>query len=139
MVALPVEGRIRSLAFSPGGHGLAVASAAGVFWIADTSGLGTVSTLFDPAGEMFRPVGVAVSADQAKVLAADQSGSVISIALAGGAATTIACHCQPEGLFGMGAGVFRLTGLSGGSIRLFEAASGRVLFAPVGLDEGSRP
>lgn len=134
MVALPVSGRVRGLAFSPATHNLAVASGGGLSWVTGLDAQAQVTTVFDPAGEAFHPVGVAVSGG--RVLAADSSGSVLSVDLATRAATSLPCHCRPEGMFGLGAGVFRLTGLEGGSIRLFDSASGAVLFAPLALSEG---
>jgi len=38
-------------------------------------------------------------------------------------------------LFGIGPSAFRLTGLDCGSFKLFDAANGEILFAPVALTQ----
>jgi hypothetical protein len=140
MVSLGVTGRIRALAFSPGGHDLAVGSGAGLVLIPNAGGGdAAAATLFEPDDGPLRPAGAAFTADGSSVLVADQSGSIVSVNLKTGAATTTSCHCQPDGMFGMSSGVFRLTNLSGGSIRLFESRTGQVLVAPDALAEGARP
>ncbi len=134
MVSLPTDGRTRALAFAPGTHDLAVANGAGIAWVTGLDTQAAVSSLYDPAGVAFHPVGVAVTSGH--VLAADASGTVLSVDLATHAANATPCHCRPEGLFGIAAGVFRLTGIDGGAVRLFDSSSGSVWFAPLQLSEG---
>jgi len=63
----------------------------------------------------------------------DRSGFITAVQIESGAATTMDCGCSPEGLFAMGPSAFRLTGLQGGSFKLFDATLGEVLFAPLAL------
>jgi hypothetical protein len=98
-------------------------------------GFAVVSNLLTSADASLQPVAVAAASGNRTVLVADRSGSVTAVDIASGAATTSGCDCSPEGLFGMGPAAFRLTGLEGGSFKLFDAASGEILFAPLALHE----
>ena len=130
---LPVDSAA-ALAFFPGTHNLAVAGASGVQMVTGIEGFAVVSNLLTPAGSSpLMAVGVAATSGNKTLLLADQSGSVTSIDIASGATTASDCGCQPLGLFGMGPSAFRLTGLDGGAFKLFDSASGEILFVPLAL------
>lgn len=131
--ALPLAGRIGALAFSPGAHDLAAANSAGLYLITGLDAHASVAAVFDAKGGLL-PAGVAIAGH--RVLAADQRGAVISVELASGAISVSECHCRPEGLFSLSPGIFRLTGLENGAVRLFDAAANQLLFAPVALQQG---
>jgi len=132
---LPVEGAT-ALAFFQGSHNLAAAGAAGLQMVTGLDGFAVVSNLLSPA-DSSQPMAIAVAAtsDNRTLVLADQSGSVTTIDIASGAATSSDCGCQPLGLFGMGPSAFRLTGLDGGAFKLFNAASGEILFVPLAVTE----
>lgn len=132
---LPVESAA-AIAFFQGTHDLASAGAAGLQMVTGIDGFAVVSTLLASA-DSSQPMAVAVAAtsDNKTLVLADQSGSVTAVDIASGAATTSGCSCQPTGLFGIGPSAFRLTGLDGGAFKLFDAASGEILFAPLALTE----
>jgi hypothetical protein len=130
---LPVE-NAAALAFFQGTHDLAAASATGLQMVTGIDGFVVVSSLLAVSDSSLQPVAVAATSDNRTLLLAESSGSVTAIDISSGAATASACGCQPEGLFGMGPSAFRLTGLQNGAFKLFDAAHGEVLFAPLALD-----
>jgi hypothetical protein len=130
--ALPLAGRMGALAFAPGAHDLAAANAAGIHLITGVDSRASVATVF--GAEDLMPVGVAIAGD--RVLAAGQRGALVAVDPGSGARSVIECHCRPEGLYGVSPGLFRLTGLEDGAVRLFDAASNQILFAPLALREG---
>jgi hypothetical protein len=80
---------------------------------------------------------IAATSDNRTVVFADRSGSITAVDIASEAATTSNCGCSPEGLFGIGPSAFRLTGIQDGAFKLFDAARGEILFAPLALTEGA--
>jgi hypothetical protein len=118
-----------------GTHDVALANSAGVQMLTGIGGFAMVSSLLASADSSLRPIGVAATSDNKTVVLADQSGSLTIIDVASGTATASECGCQPIGLFGMGPLAFRLTGLDAGAFKLFDAASGQILFVPVALPE----
>jgi DNA-binding beta-propeller fold protein YncE len=132
---LPVGGAT-ALGFFQGTHNLAAAGAAGLQMVTGLDGFAVVSNLLTQAdSSQPMPVAVAATSDNRTLVLADQSGSVTTIDIASGAATSSDCGCQPLGLFGMGPSAFRLTGLDGGAFKLFNAASGEILFVPLAVTE----
>jgi hypothetical protein len=143
---LPIEDRVAALAFFQGTHDLTTASAAGLQMVTGVGGFAVVSSLLASLDASLQPVAVAATSDNRTVVLADRGGAVTAVDIGSGAATTSDCGCRPEGLFGMGPGIgpsaFRLTGLRDGAFKLFDAARGEILFAPLALDvavpEGAR-
>jgi hypothetical protein len=131
---LPVESAT-ALAFLQGSHNLAAAGAAGLQTVTGIESFAVVSSLLTSSDSSLQPVAVAATSDNKTLVLADQSGSVIAIDIVSGTATASDCGCQPAGLFGMGPSAFRLTGLDGGAFKLFNAASGEILFVPLALTE----
>jgi hypothetical protein len=134
MNQLPIADGVAALAFLQGTHDLAAASAAAVQTVTGIGGFALVSTLLASADSSLQPVALAATSDNRTLLLADESGSVTAIDIGSGIASTSACGCQPEGLFGMGPSAFRLTSLQNGAFKLFDAARGEILFAPLALD-----
>ena len=124
-----------ALGFFQGTHNLAAAGPAGLQMVTGVDGFAVVSTLLSSSDSSLQPVAVAATSDNRTLVLADQSGSVTTIDIASGATTASDCGCQPQGLFGMGPSAFRLTGLVGGAFKLFDAASGEILFVPLALTE----
>jgi len=128
---LPVDSAT-VLAFFQGTHSLAIAGASGLQMVTGIEGFAVVSNLLTPAtSSQFIAVGIAVTSGNRTVVLAGQSGAVTAVDIASGTATVSDCGCQPKGLFGMGTSSFRLTGLEGGAFKLFDAASGEILFVPL--------
>jgi hypothetical protein len=131
---LPVE-NATTLAFFQGTYNLAAAGAAGLQLVTGVDNFAVVSNLLTSAEASLQPVALAATSDNRSLLLADGSGTVTAVDVASGAATTSDCGCQPVGLFGMGPSAFRLTGLDGGAFKLFDAARGEILYAPLALAE----
>jgi hypothetical protein len=127
---LPVD-NAKVLAFFQGTHNLAAAGPAGVQLVTGVDGFAAVSNLLTSADASLQPVAVAATSGNRTVVLADHTGSLTAIDIATGIAATSDCGCQPDGLIGIGPTAFRLTGLTGGAFKLFDAASGEILFAPV--------
>jgi hypothetical protein len=138
---LPIEDRVTALGFFRGTHDIAAASTAGLLRVTGVGSFVVVSnvlsTLAAFADSSPPAVAVAVTQDNRVVIAVDGSGFITTVQIESGAATTIDCGCSPEGLFAMGPSAFRLTGLQGGAFKLFDAALGEVLFAPMALNPGT--
>jgi hypothetical protein len=131
---LPMPESVVALAFFPGRADAVVATAQRILTVKGLGGFTATSTLYqDKADPPLDFRSAAVSSDGASVIAAGQTGSIVSIDGGSGKAIVTGCACQPAGLFAMGPSAFRLTGLSNGSILLFDATHGEVLFAPVAL------
>ncbi len=131
---LPVE-NAAALTFFQGTYSLVAAGAAGVQMLTGVESFAVISNLLTSADSSLQPAAVATTSDNRSLVLADRSGSVTTVDIASGAATTSDCACQPVGLFGIGPSAFRLTGLNGGAFKLFDAASGEILFAPLALAE----
>jgi len=99
--------------------------------------IGLTEVLFQSITFMAPAVAVALTADNLTVLAVDRGGFITAVRIGAGTGVTVDCACQPEGLFPMGPSSFRLTGLQDGAFKLFDAALGEVLFAPVALGPGA--
>jgi hypothetical protein len=97
-----------------------------------------LKTLLAAGDSPLDAMALALSADNRLAVVATNAGAVVSVNLESGIPAMVDCQCAPEGLFPMGRSLFRLTGLNGGSFKLFDARTGEVLFAPLGLEEGGR-
>jgi len=131
---LPVESAT-AVGFFQGSHNLAAAGPAGLQMVTSVEGFAIVSNPLTSADSSLQPIGVAATSGNRTLVLADQSGSLTTIDITSGAAVTSDCGCQPLGLFGMAPSEFRLTGLEGGAFKLFNAASGEILFVPLALSE----
>jgi hypothetical protein len=129
---LPMRERAAALTFFAGRQDLAIATELHVFSIADVGGRAAVSTLY--AGDRLMPVGMALTSDNRRMVVAASSGALLSLDLTAGSTSSFDCGCAPGGVFSMGRTAFRLTGLTGGFFKLFDASSGEVLFVPLALD-----
>jgi DNA-binding beta-propeller fold protein YncE len=122
-----------ALAFFPGGGNLLVATRTGVSSVADVGGSAAVSSLYtvpDALGGQ-TPAGLAVTADGQKIVLAEQRGGIVTIDANSAAATNYDCGCAPEGVFPMGASLFRITGLTGSVFRVFDTQAGSVFQVPL--------
>ena len=137
--------RVLELAFYSGSYDVAAATRADVFTIADLGGSASISRAH-PAGSLSparsaagQPVGMALSSDNRWLVVAESSGSLLTLDLASGAASSTDCGCAPDGVFLMSApAVFRVTSFDGAIFKLFDAAAGQVLFVPLSAGGGGQ-
>lgn len=125
-----VADRVMAIAFFAGNTNLAMATATRV--ISMTGGTATV--LYEAGSAEGRellasrsPAGIAVSIDNRWIAAAMRDGGVVTVNVASGAASKTSCGCVPEGVFGIGGPVFRLTSKG---VKLIDASSGNFLDVP---------
>jgi len=139
---LPVDSAaastITAMSFFHLGTDLAIAAPSGVTTIRDIGGSAVPSLVYDSSANPLSPVGIGLSFDNRRVAMADQSGALLSVDLSSGLPQSFDCACTPEGLFGMGGSIFRLTGMRPGALRLFDAASGDLLSAPPAMIAGGQ-
>jgi hypothetical protein len=81
---------------------------------------------------------VAVAGGARELYAVTRSGAVLIVSLELGETTRLDCACQPAGLARLAGNAFRLTGPVDGAIKLFDADSAAVLFAPIRPQDLSR-
>jgi len=130
---LPIEARVTAVGFFRGTHDMAAASTAALLRVTGIGSFVQLSILAAFADSSSPAAAVAVTQDNKVAITVDRNGFITTVQIESGAATTTDCGCSPEGLFAMGPSAFRLTGLQGGSLKLFDAALGEVLFAPLAL------
>jgi hypothetical protein len=112
------------VAFAPGGHDAAVVDGESVALFQDVAGASTVRRLPGIGGGK----DVGFSADGRKLFVA--ASTVMSVDVASGERTEIACDCHPTGLARMG-NAFRLNDLGTEPLWLLDAtAEPRVVFVP---------
>ena len=129
---LPLEGSRHAVAFFDDSHDVAVATGRGLFRVIDLGGRAEMRLLLESAME---PLAVGVAARNRKAVVVEARGRVITLDLETGSTSSVECSCSPEGLFGVGRSIFRLTGLKHGAYLLFDADRGETLFAPLTAEE----
>jgi hypothetical protein len=133
---LPLRERAAALAFYSGRHDVAVATHLHVFSIAGVGAADTTTVLYDGP---LNPAGIAVSSSNQQVVVAGTSGQILVLDAGVSSTGHFYCGCAPEGVFAMGPASFRLTGLHGGTFKLFDAAAGDVFLVPLAPRVESQP
>jgi hypothetical protein len=138
-VPLQTDPGVQAIAFFHNSHDLALATQTRATSIADLGGSMQPSVLYDYSAQPLSPRAIALSFDNKLAVVADVSGAILNINLSATTANQIDCGCSPQGLYGLGAALFRLNGTAaarGGSrteLKLFDASSGAVLIVPPAL------
>jgi hypothetical protein len=134
---LPVQGPAEALNFLHASDTAAIITATEVVTVAGIGSVPAPTVVWSlPAGASPSPnapvaVGIAATADNSVLAIAANTGALFTLNLATGAGTPADCGCKPIGLFGLGGAVFRLTGISTGPLKLFDASSNDVWFVPL--------
>jgi hypothetical protein len=131
-------GGASALAFFHRRQDLAIATPTVILTITDVGGSAVPTVVYDSTASPLSPLAIAMSFDNRRLAEADRAGSVLSVDLSSGVPASFDCGCTPEGLFAMGGSVFRLTGLAPGVVKLFDAATGDVLFVPPAMAVGEQ-
>jgi hypothetical protein len=135
---LPVEGAVSALAFLNNSRDVVTTTASAVTLISDVSGSASAVTLHAAAADApaptESPIAIAVSADNNHIVLMEPSGWIGHLNRATGAISVTDCQCAPTGLFSLGGSVFRLTGVDGGSAKVFDASTDSVWFVPQALE-----
>ena len=133
-VPLPAPAGVTALSFFHGTDDLAATTANQIVEISSIAGTPSSTTIFGSASAPAppeSPIAIALTEDNSQVVLMEPDGGIGEINLATGAVTTANCGCTPQGLSGLGGSVFRLSNLAAGSVKLYDADSGNVLFVPL--------
>ena len=135
-IPLPAPSGVSALTFFHGTSDLAVTTAAQVVKIANVGATPAASTIFgsaDTPPPPEAPMALALTADNGIVVLLEPDGGIGQVVLASGVASIAQCGCTPQGLVGLGGSVFRLSNLDSGVVKVYDAASGDVLFVPLAV------
>lgn len=130
VLQLQVDGAAAAVEFFPGSHDLGVATARGLWIVTDVGGRTAPRSLWQaPLEEAFDVIALAGAAR--RLYAATRAGTILMVPLGDGDVGRVSCECQPVGLARMAGNAFRLTGPVNNAIKLFDADSAAVYFAPI--------
>jgi hypothetical protein len=135
--ALPVAGPAEALCFFHGRADVAAITASQVVIVSDIGGAVVPNVIYTKQddGANAPPVevvvGFAVSFDNRYLALAGNLGWLGTFDLTAGSSTGGNCNCTPSGLEGMGGSVFRVTGVSDGALKVYDASTNDVWFVPV--------
>ena len=144
VAALPAPAGVTALAFFHGTRDLAATTDSQIVKISGIGGSAALSTIFassTPPVPPESPIALALTSDNAWAVVLEPDGGIGEVGVADGAVRTTTCGCQPQGLFGLSGSAFRVNSLTGGSVKVYDAASGDVWFVPLARTraEGGRP
>jgi len=139
---LPVSGAVEAVCFFHGRNDVAAITANQVTVITDITGAMTPNVIWskphdppptDPAtaAPAEVAVGLATSFDNRYLSVAGNLGSLSTFDLTVGTSIGVNCACAPANLYGLGGSLFRLTSLTDGVVKVFDAASNEVWFVPL--------
>jgi hypothetical protein len=139
---LPVSGAAEAVCFFHGRNDVAAITSSQVVVISDVTGAKTPNVIWSkpddppPANPAAAPpvevaVGLATSFDNRYLSVAGNLGSLSTFDLAAGTSAGVNCACAPGNLYGMGGPLFRLTSLTDGVVKVFDATTNEVWFVPL--------
>ena len=139
---LPVSGAAEAVCFFHGRNDVAAITASQVIVITDIAGAMAPNVIWskphdpppaDPAtaAPVEVAVGLAISFDNRYLSVAGNLGSLSTFDLTAGTSIGVNCACAPASLYGLGGSLFRLTSLTDGVVKMFDAASNEVWFVPM--------
>jgi hypothetical protein len=143
-IVLPVSGAAEAVSFFHRRNDVAAITASQVVLITDIAGAIAPNVIWskpddspptDPATAP--PVQVAValatSFDNRYLSVAGNLGSLSTFELAAGTSVGLNCACAPANLYEMGGALFRLTSLTDGVVKVFDASTNDVWFVPLAM------
>lgn len=143
-IVLPVGGAAEAVCFFHGRNDVAAITASQVTLISDIAGAVTPNVIWnkpddpppaDPATAtpVQVAVGLATSFDNRYLSVAGNLGALSTFDLAAGTGVGLNCACAPASLYGMGGALFRLTSLTDGVVKVFDASTNDVWFVPLAV------
>jgi hypothetical protein len=130
IILLPAPAGVTALTFFHGTEDLALATASRIVKISDIGGAAAQSSIFgsaDGPAPPESPMAIALTSDNAHIVVLEPSGGIAQVNLASGAVSTATCGCTARGLFGLGGFAFRLSSLAGGSVKVYDVQTSRVV------------
>jgi hypothetical protein len=144
--ALAVLGQAEAVCFFHGSDDLAILSASQVVTVTGLGGQPGEAVVWSkpadstPDAPVQLAQGMAASSDNTLLTITGNLGGVFTINLANGYQTSyVDCACAPTGLAQLGATSFRLTGVTAGAVKIYDAASSDVWFVPQTARVAPRP
>jgi hypothetical protein len=134
---LPMAGPAEALCFFHGRADVAVITASQVVIVSDIGGAVVPNVIYTkPDGSangapVEVAVGFAVSFDNRYLSIAGNLGALATFDLTAGSSAGGNCNCTPSGLAGMGGSLYRVTGVNGGALKVFDASTNDVWFVPL--------
>jgi hypothetical protein len=143
-IVLPVGGAAEAVCFFHGRDDVAAITSSQVTLITDVGGAATPNVIWSkpndppPADPATAPpvevaVGLATSFDNRYLSVAGNLGALSTFDLTGGTSVGLNCACAPGSLYGMGGALFRLTNLTDGVVKVFDASTNEVWFVPLAV------
>lgn len=143
-VVLPVGGAAEAVCFFHGRNDVAAITASQVTLISDIAAAVTPNVIWskpddplpaDPATAtpVQVAVGLATSFDNRYLSVAGNLGALSTFDLTAGTSVGLSCACAPSSLYGMGGALFRLTSLTDGVVKVFDASTNDVWFVPLAV------
>jgi hypothetical protein len=151
-IVLPVGGAAEAVSFFHGRNDVAAITPNQVTLISDIAGAITPNVIWskpnepppiDPATAppVQVAVGLATSFDNRYLSVAGNLGALSTFDLTAGTSVGLDCACAPGSLYGMSGALFRLTSLTDGVAKVFDASTNEVWFVPLaimGADGGAQ-
>ncbi len=148
-IVLPVGGAAEAVCFFHGRDDVASITANQVTVITDIGGAVTPNAIWSkpadppPADPATAPavqiaVGLATSFDNRYLSVAGNLGALSTFDLTDGTSVGVNCACAPSSLYGMGGALFRLTNLTDGVVKVFDASTNDVWFVPLAVPAANR-
>jgi hypothetical protein len=143
-IVLPVGGAAEAVCFFHGRNDVAAITASQVTLITDIAGAVTPNVIWSkpddppPADPATAPplqvaVGLATSFDNRYLSVAGNLGALSTFDLTAGTSVGLNCACEPASLYGMGGALFRLTSLTEGVVKVFDASTNEDWFVPLAV------
>lgn len=133
-VPLPLSTAIAALSFRSAANDLLAVTPSGDVYLAkNVNAALAVTQVYSGDSRTANPLAVQFSPDGSAAFLANPAGTLATIDLNTGSASTVDCQCRPTGLVPFGrAGLFRLTEISRQPLWLFDGAPGgsRIWFVP---------
>lgn len=133
---LPSAGTPQAVAFFHGRPDVAIMTDTQVLTLTHTSNDLITTELWHkpadmPADAAQIATGLALSADNQRLTITGSAGGIYTIDLSNRTGTYSVCDCKTTGLAGLGGTLYRISSLENGSLKLYDAATGDVLFVPI--------
>jgi len=142
-IVLPVSGAAEAVCFFHRRNDVAAITANQVILITDIAGAVAPKVIWSkpddpPPDPAVAPpvqvaVGFATSFDNRYLSVAGNLGALSTFDLASSTSVGLNCACSPANLYGMGGSLFRLTSLTDGVVKVFDASSNDVWFVPLAM------
>jgi hypothetical protein len=142
---LPVSSAAEAVCFFHGRNDVAAITASQVILITDIAGAMTPNVLWSKPDDPPPPdpatappvqvaVGLATSFDNRYLSVAGNLGALSTFDLNAATSVGLNCDCLPASLYGLGGPLFRVTSLTDGVVKVFDASTNEIWFVPLAAE-----